>query len=175
MESYDLTDLVEFIKKRNYSRIGIDGICGVGKSTLAKNISTELNFRHINLDDYLIKHQCGFLSHLKYEDLRNDLVDNNEHIVEGICLLEILKRTASNIDLLIYVKRINRGLWADERECQLDEDVEEFLRKEKELVQLTSKTEFAPEDLGMSEEVIRYHAEHRPHKVASCVYMRKEC
>ena len=53
METNDIEKLAEFIRNGGHCRIGIDGIDGAGKSTIANRLSESLGLSHLNLDDYL--------------------------------------------------------------------------------------------------------------------------
>ena len=64
------------------------------------------------------------------------------------------------------------GLWADERELDLDEPLEDFLQNERELTAMVACEPVT--DLGLAEEVIRYHYTARPHDNAHIVYFRDE-
>lgn len=175
MEATDVNELVKHIRARGYRRIGVDGLDGVGKSTLAVELARAIGMRHLNLDDYLIKKQGGFLTHLRYDELKHELCHLDGFVVDGVCLLAVLEQIATAVDCLVYVKRMCHGIWADEHECDLDEDVEEFLDKEKETVRLIERSESAPNTLGLAEEIIRYHDKYRPHKKAECLFTREDC
>lgn len=153
-------------------RIGIDGIDGCGKTTLAEAVAASLGFRLFSLDDYLEKDKGGFLEFVEYQRLRADVAAEEAYVVEGVCLLHALQRAELAIDALVYVKRRRLGLWADERELDLHEPLEEFLKDERELTAMVAGEVVT--DLGLTEEVIRYHYAVRPHNKAHIVYFRDE-
>jgi len=95
-------------------------------------------------------------------------------VVEGVCLLSVVEKIDAHVDCLVYVKRTHHGRWADERECEVAGDIEEYLRKEREAVRLIRGLETAPESLGLAEEIIRYHARYKPHHKADFFYMRED-
>jgi len=166
--------VVEALRSANARRIGIDGIDGCGKSTLARVVAVKLQRRLFTLDDYLEKDKGGFLEFIDYSRLRSDVSAEDACVFEGVCLLHVLRRAELVIDALVYVKRRHLGLWADERELDLDlnEPLEDFLKNERELTAMVAGE--AVTDLGLAEEVIRYHHAARPHNSAHIVYFRDE-
>ena len=166
--------VAEAIRTRKSKRVGVDGIHGSGKSTLAKAVAGILGVRLFSLDDYLVKEQGGFLKFIEYDRLRRDIAGVDAYVVEGVCLLHALKRAAVAIDCLVYVKRLQRGLWADERELKLEEPLEAFLEKERELTAMVAGDGEPVTDLGLDEEIIRYHYVARPQDVADIVFLRDD-
>lgn len=128
----------------------------------------------IHLDDYLDRAQGGFLDFLQHDRLKQDVATAPRYIIEGVCLLSVLARIESKIDALIYVKRYHLGYWADERELDVDEPLEEFLEMERELANRLSVDKSEPSDLGLSEEVIRYHYAFKPHRHAQIIFRRND-
>jgi len=74
-EFLNILDVVSILKGDSCRLIGIDGICGIGKSTLAEQLSDELNYYHINLDDYLEKKRIGFVEDLRFRVSRFSATD----------------------------------------------------------------------------------------------------
>jgi hypothetical protein len=70
----------------------------------------------------------------------------------------------------VYVKRRHLGLWTDERELDVNEPLEQFLENERQLTAMVAGEMVM--DLGLAEEVIRYHYTVRPHNRADIVYFR---
>lgn len=60
-------ELAALLRESGYGRIGIDGVDGSGKTTLAKNLAEQLDVPLISLDDYLDEKRDGYLDHLRYE------------------------------------------------------------------------------------------------------------
>ena len=177
-EFFDAGELAVYLGHKGYLRIGIDGIDGVGKTTLANVLSQQLGYPAIHLDSNLEKNQGGFIDHLDYAGLKSAMEQNERLIVEGVCLMEVLQRVGVAVDALVYVMRQSHGLWADERELNIEGDVEEFIQGEIELVRRFLQIEGADgevKDLGLSEEIIRYHAAFKPHENANAIYWRKSC
>lgn len=152
--------------------IGIDGIDGCGKTTLAKAVAAKLQRRLFSLGDYLDRDKGGFLEFIDYPRLRADVSAEEAYVIEGICLLHALQRAELAIATLVYVKRRHLGLWADERELEITEPLEDFLKNERELTAMVAGE--AVTDLGLAEKVIRYHYAARPHNNAHIVYFRDE-
>ena len=168
-----LQDLVASLQQSGYHRIGVDGVDGCGKTTLAARIAAQLDVPLISLDDFLDKNRGGYLGHLHYEELKREIHAKSPCVVEGVCLLQALEVAGSEIDALVYVKRMQHGIWADERECDVLEDIEAFIKAERELVEKLLVGEADPtnpELPKLAEELIRYHASYRPFEQATFLY-----
>jgi len=164
--------VVEVLRVANAKRIGIDGVGGCGKTTLARAVAARLERRLFSLDDYLERDKGRFLEFIDYQRLRTEVSAEEAYVIEGVCLLHALQRAGLTIDTLVYVKRRHLGLWADEHELDLNEPLEDFLEKERKLTAMVAGE--AVTDLGLAEEVIRYHDAARPHNNAHIVYFRDE-
>ncbi len=177
-EFSDINDLVNFVREAGYGRVGIDGTNGAGKTTVAKELSSRLGYRLLSLDGFLEKNQGGFIEHLKYSELSAEINSLKAFVIEGVCLLEVLSRLETEVEVLVYIKRQQHGLWADERECEIEGDVEEFIGTERELIKRLSRLEGSGEEtetLGLGEEIIRYHSSHRPQHKANAIFWRNDC
>lgn len=180
--------IVEEVKRKNAQCIVIDGADGSGKSTLADVITEKLRLIHINLDDYLEKKRGSFLEYIKYDLLKKVIEDaNSPIIIEGVCVLAIAKTLQVKYDLHIYVKRMSHhGFWNDSELYDVDDnvdvDVDAFIAKQNaelrklcEVMPQIEGKEFDPEDANIPkliEELIRYHYEFKPHKIADIIYER---
>jgi len=121
-------NLVACLRESSYRWIGVDGVDGCGKTTLAKALAKQLGVPLISLDDYLDTNHGGYLAHLRYQELKKAFDAKSRCIIEGVCLLQPLEIADVELDAVVYVKRMQHGIWADERECDLvAENVEVFL------------------------------------------------
>ncbi len=77
------------------------------KTSLAQAIAGILRYQLFSLDDYLHKQQGAFIPNIYYDKLASDLAQAQSFVVEGVCLLEVLERTVTNIDKLVYLKRFH--------------------------------------------------------------------
>ena len=164
--------VVGALRDVNALRVGVDGADGCGKTTLAKALAASLGRPLFSLDNYLEREKGGFLEFLDYPRLRRDVSAEKAYVIEGVCLLQVLQRAGLAIDALVYIKRRHLGLWADERELDVNEPIEAFLKNERKLTAMVAGE--AVTDLGLAEDVIRYHYETRPHDNAHVVYFRDE-
>lgn len=181
-ETSEISEIVRKLKSTDFRLIAIDGIDGSGKSRLASKIANKLGYVHINVDDYLEKHRGGFLGHIKYDLLKTKIENIGAPIIiEGVCLLAVLKKLSKDPDLLIYIKRMSDyGWWRDEGICDVSEDIDEFISKEindlKKFCEIEAKmegNELDPEEYkipALREEIIRYHHKFRPHKKANIAF-----
>jgi len=173
--------LAKIIRDGNYKIVGIDGKDGAGKSTIARKVSSELKIRHINLDDYVEKHSGTYVPNIKNEELLAAInSSNNPLIIEGVCLLAIMEKFNLKPDLSVYVKKMDRyGFWHDRDECDLEEDVDDFILKEKKCLRSFAEFEARLEgarmsteniEFPLSEEIIKYHHGFKPHIKANIIY-----
>jgi uridine kinase len=181
----EIEKIVQIIKKGKFFLIAIDGKDGAGKSALAEKLLIFIDYLHINLDDLLDKNRGCFIDFIKYDQLER-IVDQTKKpvIVEGICVLAVLKRINREPSLLIYVKRISpNGIWIDEKECDTESPTEIIEQKEKDLSKFArAEAEienriYDPDSCKISEltkEIIQYHHKYKPHKRADIVYQRVE-
>lgn len=151
------------------TRIGIDGIDGAGKSTLAREISKALGLPCISLDSFVEKDMKGYVEHIDYLKLKATLEKFEGYVVEGVCLRQVLRRIQLAPAVNIYIKRVQHGVWSDEANLDISEPVDVVLARERELASLFSISLVS--NLGLAEEVIRYHAEFRPHNHADVTYV----
>lgn len=175
METDDVDKLATYIRGKGCCRIGVDGTNGAGKSTFAAALANALGICHLNLDDFLVKKQGGFLTHLKYDEIKHKISDLDCFVIDGVCLLNVLEEIDTPVDCLVYVKRMCHGLWADEGDCEVSEEVEEYIKKEKETIRLIERSETTPNTLGLVEEIIRYHDKYKPQQQTELFYTREDC
>lgn len=162
-------ELVEAVRKSGAKRIGIDGIDGSGKTPLARHLSANLGIALVTLDNFLEKGQGRYVEFINYRLLSDHLASAGSSIIEGVCLLQVLGHINASIDLHIYIKRHSCGVWADESELEIQEPVDIFLEHERRAVSMFSAAPVS--DLGLAEDVIRYHDTYRPHRSAQITYI----
>lgn len=149
--------------------IGIDGMDGVGKSTLAREMANRLGGTVISLDDYLTKKQNGYVLHIRCDEVKAAVSASQLPILlEGVCLLAVAERCGFDVDALVYVRRLSRnsGIWHEEEICLAQRPADELKQNERALRNAFLKTEgssnIADDDLGLTGELIDYHARWRP-------------
>ena len=93
--------------------MAIDGFPSAGKTPLGRLLSKELEFTHIDLDEFLIPDLGAFLPAIKLPEIRKRIDDaSGNMIISGCCILEVLDKLAVTPGLLIYVKRVGQnGIW----------------------------------------------------------------
>ena len=161
-------EVIDAIRAISAVRIGIDGIECSGKSTLAREISGALGLPCISLDSFVEKKMGGYVEHIDYSKLKATLENLEGYVVEGVCLHQVLGRIQLAPSASIYIKRMQHGVWSDEERLDINEPVDAVLNREREN---TSRILCEPvSNLGLAEEVIRYHAEFRPHDHADVTY-----
>lgn len=180
----DVEGLVAELLARKPCRIGVDGIDGVGKSETSAVVACKLGLPVIGLDDYVQKNRGGYVSYIDYSAVAERIAESYgaNFVIEGVCLLEVMERLGVRLDCLIYIKRIGAGLWADEDECEFPNGIEEAIRQSRRNTELMLEFEArqkgelytpgAADEPGLGEEIMRYHAKHRPHAVADITLCR---
>lgn len=166
-------EVLSAISDSGSCRIGIDGLDGVGKSTLAHVVAEHFAWPHIELDSYLEKNKGAFVEYIDISRV-NDALSALRFVVEGVCLLDVLSRADQELDFFIYVKRFHLYHWADEDYLGLNQDLEEYLEKEHATYAKFAGLDEPENGLGLSEEIIRYHHRFRPHEKANLTYVRHD-
>src|SRR5437773_2657943 len=97
--------------------IGIDGMNGVGKTPLARDLAALLGATVINLDKYVDERRGGFAPFMRCQEVTAALGATGEGvvIVDGVCLRAVAQRCGFAIDVHIYVKHVSKetGCWHD--------------------------------------------------------------
>jgi broad-specificity NMP kinase len=138
--------------------IGIDGVDGCGKSTLASLIAERLGWNVVSVDDYLEQDRDTYVAHVRTSDLRAQTANATPTIVEGVCVLAVCQAANLPLDLLVYVKRVRAdGSWLDEDECDTAiADVETLVQSLEEQVSKVHR-HMNPDERGMSEFLCEDH------------------
>lgn len=97
--------------------VGIDGWTGVGKTTLASALASELSGCAYDLDSALTRDRKCYVAALRLDEIAEALAAECRFIfVSGICLREVLEKVGRSADPHIYIKRMATWGWADEDE-----------------------------------------------------------
>jgi hypothetical protein len=93
--------------------VGIDGIDGVGKSTLAKVLGRLLGATVLSLDNHLTEDQGSYIPYLRYDEIAQLAQTNHQVIVEGICLRAALGRLG--LDQNAFCRNSSLGSYTSQR------------------------------------------------------------
>ena len=148
--------------------MGIDGLDGCRKTTLAVELAGHTDYQVISLDDFLVEKRGAYVNHIDFDRVQR-AVEGRNSIVEGVCLLKVLERAGLKLDLAIYVQKYRHGLWADEDWLGLDQNVETYLNKLSDAAEIFSREKTKYEE-DLSTEIIRYHHEFHPHEKADLFF-----
>lgn len=160
--------------------VGVDGVDGIGKTTLARRLSKRLGAALISLDDHLERKKDAYVPFVRCIEVRQILAAREAILIaEGVCLRAVAARCGFSIDYNVYVRRIgSSGIWYDEDAClplKSADDLKKELREmrhlfaalsDKSATSGDSPTDFA----GLHSELIDYHSEFRPFEKADLVY-----
>jgi len=160
--------------------IAVDGMDGVGKTTLSKKLGAALSARVVHLDDFIQQNEEGlYVKFIELEPLGQAIMRVTSSapcvIVEGVCVLAVLDQLGVLPGFHVYVKELKFGrLWQhkdklygsaatlDEKLAQEDELNQKFAELEPEVEGL------APDNLRR--DLIRYHWRYRPDEHANVVF-----
>lgn len=104
MNVLSVDDIVKLVKENNFKTINVCGSPGSGKTTLSIKLSQLLNFRLIDLDDFLYNENC--IRKSKDQDIMElRKILNEENIVIDGTYSSTLKYRIGKVDLFIFNKR----------------------------------------------------------------------
>ena len=160
---------IENLSLKSPSIVSIDGVDGVGKSTLACKFAEELNLLQIEIDTFVQEQQAGYIDYIKYdrlsESIKQAIIANQVIILEGICVQQVLKKLGLNSYAKVYVKVIdNYGFWMDQIR---------FFPPEKSADEMIAERKAKRFSLGHVEDIIRYHYTFKPHENADYIFERR--
>jgi len=186
-EAKDLAEHLLDLELPGGSLITVDGMDGSGKSHLARKLAKKLSTRHVEIDNFLNQKRGGFLDHIRYTELADTLQRDDggaTFVVEGCCILEVMRRVEGVPDLKIYLKHKRVGQWACDFLAKYEnaEDAiageTEAIRNFKELfskLEESDAQEQSPAALPpLRKELIDYHFEYLPHEKADLIFVRSE-
>lgn len=165
----EINDVFETIKTNAPIIVGIDGIDGVGKTSLAKDIE-KLGYRRISLDDFLIKKSGGYFQYLDFDHLNKEVkrFSKRRLIIEGVLLQKVLQKLNVSPNYSIY---ITDNVWIYDwlEECYGQYaalDLKNIIKKEEEITNRLAKiTEQKPKQYkmkGLRRELFEYTFSYRP-------------
>ena len=139
--------------------LGVDGRNGAGKTTLAKYLEERLGGSIIPLDNFIENDIDKYI--YRIPDLKRALdAVSGPVIIEGVFLLDVLKRAHICLSRLVYVKRMISGNgWYDEEIYDSSNDVQVILAEKAHLTIL-------------SKEIILYHHTYQPDSKADYIFER---
>ncbi len=138
--------------------IGIDGINGSGKTSLAKKLASKLDASRLSLDDFIQNGDEEYSERINRYGVKKAIQNSNDSplIVEGICLLAIAEQCDFSLDRHIYIKPYEQD---DENNSIMSGSVEAIESKKREddmaYLKLTGKKSPAGSYLGVT--LAKYH------------------
>jgi len=175
MQVLNNTDIViSNIKNNEYRIIGIDGIDGAGKTTLAKELE-EIGYLRISLDDYLVKKSGEYFKFLDLNKLKRDLKNKEKIVIEGVLLKKILNTIGVKTDYLIYISDdVWLNDWLEEYNGKyLSMSLEDIIQSEEILVnrinKITNPNSKEYKMDGLRKEIYEYSFEQKPWLLADII------
>jgi hypothetical protein len=173
-EANTATELADLLRNAGVSLVAVDGSHGSGKSHLANELGALLGMDVLHLDDFVAKNQGDYVRNINFASVSAALSVTPALIVEGICVLQILEIVGVTEDAFVYVKRMAHGNWLDEDDLDAELPIDEHLAALRAEIQPIARKLGESGELGLAEEVIRYHAKYRPHNRASIIFLRND-
>lgn len=168
-------ELFSELKKRRPHIVGIDGEDGAGKTTtIAPLIQELLGGTVLSLDNYLEKDCGGYIGHLHYDTLGQDLLDLVKKpeliIIEGVMLLDVLEKMEVNQDYLVYACS---NMWLDDWTGEYGnhyerKTLEEIITHEESTVKLINA---GYQMKGMRKEIYAYTYNQKPFSKADTIWI----
>jgi uridine kinase len=151
--------------------IGIDGMDGAGKSSLAHDLGARLGAKVVSVDDFWVDRELPYVAHIACQKLEEEMLSSSVAIVEGVCLRAVAERCGIAIDFHVYVRVLSHPFrfWHDQEVCLSEFPVEELKRQAQGLRDVVGAGE-----LRLEGDLIDYHAENHPVRGADVVFDRIE-
>ena len=166
----NINQLIEELKSGRYKIIGIHGAPFAGKSTLAKSLNEVFGGALVQIDNFVSMQPKGrYPDYIDIDKLSQAILSQKESspiiFIEGICLLEILKKISIKPETTIYVK----NQYVTDK---LNYDIDDEALEEK-LKDIASILRFVPNSDGecLDKDNAIYHNRYKPVQNSSFVYI----
>lgn len=147
------------------SIVSIDGVDGVGKTTLSAKIAKELSLSIIELDDFVQENQDGYVNYIDYDRLLKKIVSNKYSVIEGICVLQVLNKIKIKPDVRVYIKVVDRYGFCN---GQI-----KYYPPDKSADEVINDRKAKGFSVGYEADVIHYHYSFKPHENSDFIFQRQ--
>jgi hypothetical protein len=176
-------DVIKIIGQLNgyNGLLAIDGVDGLGKSTIAKLLSEAICVGVVSLDDFIIKNTGEYVNSIEASLKSAITCLKGQGVIEGVCIMEALKKIQIYDYKTVYLKRMHHGIWVDEKNFTSEFGAEAAIQKEvsdlhkfEAFFAARGNREMNPREEiklpALTCEIIRYHHNFQPHKNADFIY-----
>jgi hypothetical protein len=121
-------EIINLLKEAKFRLVGIDGELGAGKTMFSDRIASALNISVIHVDEYLHAGRGKYFEAINFEAL-NVTVNSIKKpaIIEGVCLLYILKRLDTTVDFLVFLHRSPKSNAKYKSNSQVAQEVNNYI------------------------------------------------
>ena len=110
----DIQEIVDAVGTSLNRQIGfiisLDGVDGIGKTSVASKLAQLLGGVHIEFDKFRNASEDSYLNSIRYHELsdrvRGQLPLTKDLVCEGICAMQVFERLRICPDLTIYVQKV---------------------------------------------------------------------
>jgi len=165
-----ITDISKLLHlTSDYDSIGIDGVPGAGKTTIAEMLARENDVTLISFDSYLDRDKGGFEENIDFITLKKDIkkaqLKGRKVIIEGNLLINILKKIEIAPQIVMYIVPCINCTKFSTYKMLHEKSLLEILSYYKEEKEQWPKVSFI-----LDIEVAHYHKEYNPKDNSLIVY-----
>lgn len=158
--------LEDILKNKSKIILSIDGIPYSGKSKLAKDLSTRLNFTYCDGDEEYFSFST--LANFEQDKFLKIINSSDKIITDSILQREIFNKVNIKSTVTIYVKRVDQNnSWIDKNSIIIDEEL--YFNPDVKIP--IENNGYTLSDLDV--QIIKYHRKYQPVHNADIIYLNE--